>query len=267
VHFALLVTLLLGVASAEDHPGVHVAPSHVGLYASDGACWSIAFAGPEFREQGVRKAADERFEKPSPVALTAAKRPVVSLFVWPESTLECGNDAPQALVVRDAQDTTTLAKIPLRVSTEARSNAFGVAKAFGEGSAEMTFAASRGLFDGTERVIYLLTAQGRHGGWRIGGEMAAVHDLIGWTTRANQAKRDVVIKRFEEACGAAPATTPIWMALDIIAVGFSGPTYALDPAELRAIGQSFLPCLERLSMGSDEEVRKSALKVLGLMTE
>jgi hypothetical protein len=255
-----LVLILSAAETAQE--GVDVKPGYVGLYGLH-SCWSVGFTGPAYRENTVRASAEERFEKPSAAALAMAKRRVATVHVWPDSTMECGGEVPESVVVRDGTDANTLSKIPLHASTEARSNAFGVSKVFGEGDSEMTLGAFRALFDGGLRVIYVVTSRGRRGGWRVSGAMQAVHDATGWQAAQHTAKLQGYKDRFVSVCSpGSNSTDPVWLILDVLA-------NALEPGtnDLRDLSKTYIPCLEQLRQGPDTLVAASAEKLLAKLKE
>ena len=245
-------------AQGDSRPGVDVKTSYVGLYGhAQNSCWSVAFAGPDRRVADLMAAAEARFEKPSAVAMAAAQRKVVEVYTWPDSTLECGNEIPQTIVVRDSTDSTTIGKVPLVVKTSTRANAFGAAKMFGEGSATLTMAAFRALFEGV-RIVYLITSDGRRGGWHVGKEMRAVDDAASWQRAQMDERRQRLVDRLEGVCSSAAALpNPRWLTLDVISNAMDPPTDGLA----RAVAQPYVPCLERLAAVNDE-TGKSAAKLL-----
>jgi hypothetical protein len=243
-------------AAGDVTSGVDVQRGYVGLYSR--TCWNAAFAGPDYRTAKLLASADARFEKPSAVLLAAAKRRVVTVYVWPDSAMDCGNEVPEAVVIRDAADTNTLKRLPLTVKTDLRSNAFGASAFFGEGAASLTFAEFKALFPG-ERVVYLITSAGRRGAWRLDKEMRSVDDPDAWTQAQLVERRDSFVDRFNSACDKESVSKdPAWLNLDIVRAAIETPSDGVA----RDVSLRYIPCLERLAAEGDPLVKTSAQRLL-----
>jgi hypothetical protein len=259
---SLLAAVAFSLVTAEAG-SILVSPSRVSLSPSAGECWSVAFIGPEFFEQALRQGAAERSEELTPDALEAARREVVSIGVWPGEATDCGDEAPEALWVMDGRYA-TLSSIPLALNTDVKTDSAGVTKAFRSGHGEISFAAAQALFDGSIRMVYLLTTRGRRGGWRLRNELSAVHSIAAWQARREEQLAEVR-ERFERACH--PDMIGVGKELEVIATWLASQGWPPDRADVGAIGQGYVTCLERLRGHGSKDVRNAASRILGAMTK
>lgn len=129
-------------------------------------CWFVSFMGPEDREQLVKRAADEKFDKPSAGALKIARRPGIDVLVFTEDAINCAGDPPIKVVVVSKAGTETIA---LTVEGAVKGNAFGVRKTFYTGKAILSQAKFDQLLS-TNGLLHLVAKSGRVGQWQVGAD-------------------------------------------------------------------------------------------------
>jgi hypothetical protein len=127
-------TLLLVPASLGAGTGPFIAKKHHLFFG--GECWFLDLSGPAYREEAVRKAAEDKLEDPKPEALAAARRDEVEFVVWAKSEMDCGNlTAPERIVMEDSAAKRT--PLPLKVEVSIKKNAFGAEASFATGTARL----------------------------------------------------------------------------------------------------------------------------------